>query len=58
MATCGFIVWVALQELIETWHIVIASLLVLIAFVLTFINRRLEQQAKRPGLNKPVINNN
>lgn len=54
MITCGFIFWVALQDNIQTWQIIVATSLVFVAFSLSFVNHRLEQKAKKPKARKQL----
>ena len=56
--TCSFISWVAFQDNIQVWQILVATALVFIALILTFINRRLEQKAKQPTDIKGAITSN
>ncbi|MGI6612613.1 MAG: hypothetical protein ACOX0Z_03540 [Candidatus Nanosyncoccaceae bacterium] len=52
LITCSFIIWVVLQDPVQTWQTVVASILVITAFIFTFFNRQQEQVAKKTKLPK------
>lgn len=58
LITCGFIIWVILQDNIQVWQILLATGLVFVAFILTFINRRLEQKSKKATNASDTVSNN